>query len=243
MAAKLGLVLKHPISPLAFRAAIFALLLYWLRAGTLPAAVFFILGASWLYFRPLFNSSTFIIALAVLLALAGLIVPQLSGAGLGLVSHAAIIYLAFLFFILLGLKNLVLVRRDRWYLLVSFSLFYLLLLNFFLIDRSSWFIGKWLFFGLLALGLFWELLKITAGQSGRKITAAALILTLIISQLLLIISWLPLNFAGSANLAMLAVFLLADLALNRSPSKKLVARDLLIYLALSAAVLLGAGWG
>lgn len=237
----------------AFKAVLFGLSLiysFWLAA---PVAV-------WFYFRPFFYSFVHLKLFLVFLILTGLTFAHFDGGGiswlapipvLGTVSGPAAAVFAGLFYLILGLKNLIFVKRRYWYLILNLSLLYLVFLNFFLIDQSTGFALKWLGFLALVYLLIRDLLIGPMGLVGPigpvgPITVAAGVLTLIIGESLWLISWLPIGFLNSANLAALFLFLLMDLTINHfwgTLRRRLVLKDLGLFLGLLIVIFLTSKWG
>ncbi len=249
METKLKYLSKNPISQLAFRAAFFGLLLFWFyQVGTLTAIFFLLLATAILYFRSLHNALIFLPSLIILMIIAFGTTAIITST---LFSVLLASFLAVLFFLILGLKNLVLIKRRGWYLFLNFSLFYLAFLNFFLIDKSSLFVGKWLLFLVLVFGLSRELLSVLIASSednkvkSNRLLIASVVMTMIIGQLLWLVSWLPIGFLSSANFMILIVFLFSDLFLNHfwgKLRKKIIVKDLLLFFILSSVIFLASSW-
>lgn len=239
MAIKLKSVLRNPILPLAFKALIFSWFLYgfFIAGGFWWAAV--VLGAAMIfYFKPLFNILVLRLSFGVLLVLALLMKAD------NFEWLAAIVFGA-LFLIILGLKNYVLIRRTVWYLILNFSLLYLAFLNFFMIDRSSFYILKWLGFVILIFFLFKELLRLLAFGWFGKTTIYSGLLALVVGELMWVVSWLPIGFLNSAALMMLVVLLMSDMTINYylgTLKTKLIIKDFGLFLLLFLVVLLTARW-
>lgn len=219
MGIKLQSALKSPILQLAFKSALvglgffYSLWLGWLIAG-------------WFYFRPSFNSSAFLSLFALFLFLS-FMDPYL----------LVLIILSVLFGILLGLKNMVLVNRQLWRSVLIFSLFYLSFLEFYEIGNFL-FPLKWLLFVFIVWLLFVELFKGFLDQPHRVLSLTS---ALIIGELMWIINWLPIGFLSSANITILAVFLIADLAAyyyRKKLSQKLIIKGIVLFFILLILVLL-----
>lgn len=228
MVTKLKSVLTNPISRLLFKAALVGFTFLW---SPIAAALF----SLWFYFRPLFYAfnylSLFIIWLAMLFWLP--------------VNWMTAVFLSFLFFILIGLKDLLLIEKSRWRLVLSFSLFYLVFINFFLLDKSSFFTLKWLVSLLLILFLFNYIFKLFLPELIGKLGIISLIATLIIGEFFWVISWLPLGFLNAANLMALLTFLVSDLIIHyyrRSLGKRLLIKDSILFIVLFLFILLTSQW-
>ncbi|HCX45353.1 TPA: hypothetical protein DGT35_02000 [Patescibacteria group bacterium] len=249
METKLKYLSKNPISQLASKAAVFGLLLFWFyQVETLTAIFFLLLVTGILYFRSLHNALVFLPSLVILLIISlgtTVIITTTSS------SFLLAAFLSFLFFTILGLKDLVLIKRKSWYVFLNFSLFYLAFINFFLIDKSSLFVGKWLIFLVLAFSLLRELLMVLIAPSkenrvkNNRLLAASLVMTMIIGQLLWLVSWLPISFLSSANLMILIVFLFSDLSLHHfwgKLRKRIIFKDLALFLIFSLVIFLTSSW-
>ncbi|MFH1759324.1 MAG: hypothetical protein ABH822_02050 [Patescibacteria group bacterium] len=238
MVAKLKSVWKNQISQLAFKAAIFGLLLLWFGYGhSLPAAAALVVGVMWLYFKPFFNPVAMLRPFSVFLILAFWTTTVTF-------SYIAVVFLAFLFFVILGLKNLILVRRKGWRAFLDISLLYLGFLNFFLLDKSSLFFLKWGGFLVVFYLLFGDLLR-TVRAPDDKVGVVGGVLTLIAAELLWVVSWLPIGFLASANLMILVSLLMVDLLAGYFKGKlrqKMIIKDLMVFLVLLAVVLLTSRW-
>ena len=133
-------VLKNPALQLALEAVILSFLLYWSFFSWL-AFIAFIFAVFYFYFSPSFSwqeyLSSFLILFVSSLALRPLI-PAESWWGIAF-------YAGFfgLFFILLGVKNLVFINRQLLYHFFNNTLFFLVFLVFFLTNKSELFLLKY----------------------------------------------------------------------------------------------------
>jgi hypothetical protein len=134
---------------------------------------------------------------------------------------------------------------------LNFSLFYLAFINFFLVDKSSLFVGKWLIFLVIVFGLSRELLMVLIAPSkenrvkNNRLLAASAVMTMIIGQLLWLVSWLPISFLSSANLMILIVFLFSDLSLHHfwgKLRKRIIFKDIALFLIFSLVIFLTSSW-
>ena len=249
MATKLKYLSKNPIFQLASRAAVFGLLLFWFyQVETLTAIFFLLLITGILYFRSLHNAFAFLPSLVILLVISLGTTAIITTTSFSFLLAA---FLTFLFFVILGLKDLILIKRRNWYLFLNFSLFYLVFLNFFLIDKSSLFVGKWLLFLVLIFGLSRELLMVLIAPAEEnktkrtRLLVASAVMTMIVGQLIWLVSWLPISFLSSANFMILIIFLFSDLSLHHfwgKLRKRIIFKDLLLFLILSLVILLSSSW-
>ncbi len=228
MAAGLKLVLNNQIFQLAFKVFISGLALLWS-----PWA--FLVAALWLYFRPLLNAFTFFYSFAVFLFLA----LWMAGADIFLLRIFLAAFFSFLFFIILGVKNMVLVNRKKWHAILIISLIYLLLISYFIVDKSQWFFLSWLLFAGLIFILVRELFTAVLPP------VFILVVVFIISQLLWVVNWLPIGFLNSSNLVILSILLLLDLLANyhqKNINRRLLIKDIGVFLFLLAIIFLTSSW-
>jgi len=216
MAIKLKSVLKNPQLQLAFKALIFGGFLVLAKLGGLGVVpvIFFLLTAFLLYSRPLFNAFSFIVSflLLVIVSLSVLKIFPYEGNYFLL----AVFFSSFLFYLLLGVKNLVFIDRAFWFNFFGLALFYAVFLIFFWADKSTFFVIKSLLLFLVVLFLSRDFLSISVPDYPfpQKKTLASWLLAFIMLELAWVISLLPLGFINSANLAIMSVFLLGDVTIN-----------------------------
>ncbi len=235
MAIKLRLVLKNPQSRLAFKALIFGGLLALVKFSNfalLPTAVF-LAAALILYLRPIFQTFHYGSQLIVLLLVSLLLNWELSRfAPLAILASAA------LFYLLLGIKNLVFVDRQRAGWLFYLGLFYLTLLVFFVLATpSDRFIFNLLGFFVVSLFLFNGILK------GSPIWSW--VPSFLLTQSAAAIAFLPIGFLQQTNLAFLIAWLLSDLIFKyrqKVLNPKVVFQDLTVFILLSIVIFLTSQW-
>lgn len=220
MATRLKLILKKPIFGLAFKGLVFGAFLYFYYLNpSLWRGLIFAVAAFWLYNQPIFNFSSLLPTLLVLLSLALGIGEQA-----GLLNLISLAVLTFLFAIILGIKNLILINRLAWHYFITFVLSYLVFLNFFLLDKSSFFSVKWLAALLLIVLLFRDIFS-------QRATVA--IMALLIGEIIWLTNWLPIGPLSSANLSMLClVFLVDALHYHRLEWKKVGLFIVLLFVVL-----------
>lgn len=249
MAIKLRLVLKNQIFQLASKALFFGLFLHLLvLGGGVVAASFFMVIVVWLYVRPLFNTSLLLSSFSVLLFLSFWIIDDLSyisSLPFPYVHWMIIAIVSFLFFLILGLKNLIFIRRKIFFIFLHCALVYMTLINFFLIDKSSFFLGKWLLFVLIFYLLFYEFFFILARGARDRIAFVSAICAVGIGEMMWIVSWLPLGFLNSSNLLMTTVLLIEDITTHHYRSmltRNIVVKDFFIYGVLMAVIFATSTW-
>lgn len=225
MVIKLKSISKIPTLGLAFKGLIFGAFLYFYYLNpSIWRGMILVVLALWLYSQSLFNFSSFLPTLFVLLFLALWI-----GWRANFLSFFSLASIVLVFAVVLGVKNLIITHRVAWYYLINCILGYLVLLNFFLLDKSSLFPLKWLLAITLLTLLFWGLVQ-------SRI--ALLVIILLIGEMVWLVSWLPIGPLSSANLAMLALlFLLEALHYQRLSWKKLG-----LFIILATAIFSSSYW-
>lgn len=245
MATGLRLRLRTPQSASALKAAVFAgfFALAALGKGGFIPSLIFLLAALLLYAAPLFRTTRFLaswlaivfialfaartIALPVPLALVGLI-------------------LTCLFWALLGVKDLLFVRRREWHRLTHLALAYLL--SLLVVLRP----GTALFDVPLAVVLLFlltrELLAASYGDVVRSAAlrnAAAALLAFLWAEALWAFRLLPLGFLNVANAAFLVFFIASDLALRALAggiTRRLALARLTLFVVLLLAIFATSRW-
>lgn len=229
MATVLRSVWKSPKSLLAFKGGLFGLSFLYSPWLAVPMGL-------WLYFKPLFYHSFTLLRLFCVFLI---IVITTS------VSWLSAVVFGFLFFVILGLKNLIFIRRRYWRLLLVFSLFYLVFLNFFLINQSSFFALKWLGTVFLLVLLMQDLIRALITPVTANMIVAGWLSAFLLGQAVWIISWLPIGFLNSANLAVIMALLLVDLNVNYfwgTLRRGLIVKDLALFLVLFLIILGTSQW-
>ena len=203
MATKLKLVLQNPKLRLAFKALAFAGLIILLRFQNfnLVSIALFAAGAIFLYIKPLFRTFELLLPFAVLAVVALLITNLIAW---GVYFWIAVIYFTALFFILLGIKDLVVVRREFWRRFLNLALIYPVFLLFFFQNETS--------YGIKILLLFLALLILLKELLKKRLPTWVLALFLI--EGVWAIALLPLGFISAANLAVLTYWTLTEFAIN-----------------------------
>ena len=175
MEEKLRSILKRSHWSLAIRAAVFALA--WLFIAPLSFAAFAVV-ALYLYFFPAFRSLRLFLPFVILLVLSA--ISPASG-------WVALLFGA-MFFILLGIKELVLVDRVSMYQYLCLLILFLCYLNYF--SRfQTWLNGALLVAALLAAAFYFLI-----GDGKRHIRAAIATAAFIIWQITAALLFLPQTF-------------------------------------------------
>lgn len=206
MDLKLKSVLRSQQSTLLFKALIFLGFLALVYIGNFKfiPILFFLVTAVFLYSKPIFNTFYLWASFFILLILALISPPSFLGAA----------FYAFLFYIILGLKNLVFINRLNWHQALHLSLFYALFMIFWGASDGAPFLLK--LAGVFAASLFLirEFFKMAAIDFSKRRVVASWVIALLITEAVWAISWLPIGFLNSSALALLMVFVLINLTLH-----------------------------
>src|SRR3989344_5338932 len=123
-------------------------------------------------------------------------------------------FYAFLFYIILGLKNLIFINRANWHQALHLLLFYALFIHFWNIGDEATFLLRLVGIFAASLLLIREFFKVVAVDSPKRRVVASWVLALLITEAVWVISWLPIGFLNSSPLASLIVFTLINLTLQ-----------------------------
>ncbi len=257
MLKKLKSVLKRALKSrgsllvLALKSVAFALLLY-LAIDSWFFLLIFALTAFYLYFRPLFNSRQLLWSFLILFLISVLVLKNefLTQNPWFLV---LIIILSILFGLILGIKNLVFIKREPLYYILNGLLFLITFILFFISEKSELFFFKYLFTGLAAFLLSREFLIFNLGESlesfklmtpsRRNLTALAF--GFLMLQATWTIAVLPLGFLNSASLALLIALILEDFFIEHwsgAMNRKIILRNITLFLVLGLVILGASRW-
>ncbi|OGY64276.1 MAG: hypothetical protein A3B92_00625 [Candidatus Harrisonbacteria bacterium RIFCSPHIGHO2_02_FULL_42_16] len=230
---------------LFLKAVIFAAVLY-LAAWSdfrIISSIFFIIAAVVLYARPIFSGYQIWRAFTVLLVVAILGMKIVSGTALFFPAPLAF---AFIFYLILGIKDYLFIKRSRIYYIAALLLFYSIFIIFFLADKSDWFAFKYGAVVLASYFLFWEWLGIITSFSFPKremvISSAAALAT---GQILLATAFLPIGFLSAANFMLLFVFILNEFILKHfmgGISREFLIKRLILFFLLAGLIFWTSGW-
>lgn len=175
-------------------------------------SLIFIAVASILYSRPFLEKYPTKSAFLVLLPTAMLSLEMIEGSSLVL---PAVLFFSVIFYLILGIKNFMFIRRSRLYYVSALLLFYSIFSLFFLADKSELFLLKYSLVFLASYLLLREWLAlISAFQYPERERVAALLGSFLLLQLLWATALLPIGFLNSANLMLLFTFVIAELLVN-----------------------------
>lgn len=228
MEEKLKSVLRITQLRLILKAVIFAVLLFWVKiSGFAVLAVFlFVLINSFLYFRGRgHNDSQTIYSFFVLLFV--------SLFGTGMLSHVqflvpAVVFFSFLFYLVLGIKELIFTHRNEYNYAKNILLFYSIFLIYFLSNKYDWFFVKYLLVFISAFLLIHEWLSWLEQGFPKRRQIIALVFSFLILQLLWAVSLLPFGFINSAAVLTLFVYVMLDFCKHHfkgTVNKELILKD------------------
>jgi hypothetical protein len=218
---------------------LFGFLIAWLDPGLSSSrAIIFIFLAALLYIRPIFNGLAILRSFAVLLLLSIFIPESLYGFKLFPVIHGL------LFFLILGLKEFVLVHRVFWHEALFAVLAYetLLLHSIFYSQYPllSSLAAVFIFSALLS-----ELISREAVAEPRRIWLASGVLSLLALSGLWIGRVLPLGFWNTANLVALGMLFFVEMLLrfyNGKLTRAMVVSRVIVVMLLLALIFLTSRW-
>src|SRR3989344_3237191 len=237
MVGKLKLALKSPVSPLALRATFLAIAIFWLRTGDFSFFKFLFFGTLFifLYLKPALGATKFIVS-AIVLGVVIVFAPQVSE----LVGFYVNLALSALGFLLLGIKNLIFVRRQNLYYLMHLVLMVGLASLF-----SLGIISPILFF-ILAFSIFREFYIVMTPEKPELLSLVATLEGMLIMQVAWATSFFPTSFLVSAAVLVLLTFLFHDVLLHyfkNTFSRDVATRSITIFIVLASLILILPVWG
>lgn len=236
---------------LALKAAAFAVLFYFAGSSDF-FLLLFILASSYFYYRNYWNAKHFLASFVVLLAICLIALWRLGGQN-ALLSTILAVFFGVVFFMLLGIKNMIFSHRTLPYYFLNTFLFAAALLAFFSADKSSSFVLEYLGLGAASFLLFREFLnfnyEISLGQIALPILSKRSLKALVFAFLVLELSWivalLPIGFLNATSLALLFILLLEDLSLhnwNGTLTRRIALRDTTFFIVISFVIMVFSRW-
>lgn len=236
MEKKLKSIFRAPLLALVLKSAIFGGFLFLLKLGEfgiLPILFFLAVAL-------LLSSGALHISFLILLAVSTATIWILDG---WLFLVLAIVLFSALFYVTVGIKELLFVHRLEWSFVRNLVLFFGIFLLFFLCDKSSFFLIKYLsvFVAcfLLLREWFWSL-----GFVKRPLLVA-LVLAFIIFEFLWATALLPLGAINAAALMVLITYILSDFIRHHfqgTLSRQLVLKRITIFVLLLILIFGTASW-
>ncbi len=194
-----------------------------------------------MYFRPIFNNFTYVRSFVFLLGL--ILVTPIFFSGLYNILVFALFVVAF--YIILALKEFVLVKRIWWHYSLVISLLYLAtFVASFKVNPDNFFSIT----ALLALSSFVvmsEFTKVSLEINNPKSLLISGVFAFLIFQGFWVASILPLGVIGSANLVALGIFMFMDLATNFYTHKlnwRFIWQRIVLFSALAAVLFSSVKW-
>jgi len=245
MEERLKSVFKTSQLRLILKALVFAGLLLWVKFsgfGILPVLAFWVLNLAMYYREPEHGKTELFYSFAILLIV--------SIFGVSLLSHfefllAAVAVFSFIFYLSLGIKGLVFVRRAEWNRIKDFLLLYSIFIGYFLSDKYDWFYAKYLFVFIAAFFIASEFISWMDIGFPKRQRLAALVFAFLILQLLWAVSILPIGFINSATLMLAFSYLILNFSVSHfagSINKNLIVKNSIILFFALVAILFLADW-
>mgnify|MGYP001617633046 CR=1 FL=1 len=235
MATKLKSVFHSQQLRLAVKALIFGGFLVLAKIGNLSLfpVLFFLAVASFLYFKPIFNPINQLNNFALLLVVSVIFAKLLNNFDYFLGSA---VFASIIFYLILGVKDLVLIKRDLWARLISLAMVMAIAFLFF---NSAAFSGS--AFKIITLFIGYYLVFRGAFNNNALTLSAALVLL----ELSLVARLLPLTSLNAASFILLGYFVLTDLIggfINKTINRKLILTDITIFIVLSLLIFASTEW-
>jgi hypothetical protein len=242
-----------PLTSIVVKGVLFSLLLFYVQGtgfATWPTLLFSAVALI-SYFQPIMKRFTFGTSLILLIALALLVTSrftitlpvQLHAGTLGQLIFAAAF--GFLFAILLGIKNIVLVRRRQWYTILFIAQVYSICLLFFTTLNP---IPSWRGMLVMAACIYMLLREYWQAQDhspSRALTVTTLAISLLSIEMAWVICLLPLGFSKAASLLTLTIIMAAgivDRYVRGNLHARFLRNSLLLFLALVVIMFYSVRW-
>ena len=204
MEIRLRSVLRNPQLPLIVKAILFGGFLALAKIGNMQLfpILFFLAITLFLYAKPLFRTLLFLTPLFFLVTLA---ILMARAAAWEIFALLVIPAMSFLFYLLLGIKQLVFVRRELWLRVMYLSFGYASMVLFFAASPEH----RWSAFVALLVGLF----LLLRGMFSKQYLSSVVLL-LLLAEAVWGISLLPFGPIHAASAAFLIYFFVTDLVWN-----------------------------
>ena len=254
MLKKLKSVLESPrglLSLLVLKAILFLVLLVFLGRNSIWLAGFFLI-VLYLYFRDSLNVEDFLSSFLILLS-GSLIAIRIPAQDNFWFAVGVATFFAILFFVLMGIKNLIFIHRTVPYYFLNSLLFSVVFILFFYFDKSNFFAFKYLLSGLAILFLFREFLDFNRESIPNPIQSSvlakknllALALAFLTLEFMWVVSLLPIGFLNSASSLLLFILVLDDLLLHLwsgTINRHVVLRNTTIFLLINVLIFMFSRW-
>ena len=197
-----------------------------------------------LYARPLHKAHEYptIFAFILMLVISVAAMALFSGGGSFLV---ALIF-SLIFYLLLGIKEHLIVNRGKIYYMTILGILYVCYLFFFASDKSNWFLLKYLAIIVAIFLLFreWLVLATNFNFPKRQLLVACAV-ALIIGQMLWATALLPIGILSASNILMLFTFISGDFIFKHfigGISRKFIIQQSIIFLTFAALIFFTSNW-
>ncbi|PIR86652.1 MAG: hypothetical protein COU11_04025 [Candidatus Harrisonbacteria bacterium CG10_big_fil_rev_8_21_14_0_10_49_15] len=258
---KIGNVQAWPsVQPIFWKALTFTLFFLILEVEQFPVllVIIFVIVAFILYAKPLFKTRSLLVSFVVLIPLSLLVASRFAisfePAGLpttiSFSAWAFALLFGLLFYIMLGIKYLVFIRRKEAYHFLHLALFYLAFVLYFSATPThiASVIGHSLImiiFTLLMLREFFSIVSITDQSQANTARIARWVLVLLILQALWVINLLPIEFSNAASLATLFAFIIIEITrryFENGLSARFLRWNFLVFITLTGLIFLTSQW-
>ncbi len=235
---------KGSILPLALKSVVLGILFFFaLATGKWFFITIFVLLGCYFYFVPNVNSRQFLASFLIILLFPAFLRQFLDSGWFLTISLA---YSA-IFFVLLGLKNLIFINRRPIYCFLNGILVFTIFSLFFWSDKTgAFFFAKYVLVFFVSLFLFKEFLNVSSeSHSAQKNNLFAWSVSFLVLQIVWALSFLPINFLNAGALTLLIVLIFQDFILGRisgSMDRKLILRNITIFIALTLAIFGASSW-
>ena len=201
------------------------------------------MAAFYFYLSPFFNIKRPLPSFFILLIFSLVVSARFSGP----IYWVLAILFGFLFFLFLGVKNLIFVNRQPLYYLFNNLLLMASFIFFFNSDKSQWFFIKYIMVFLIAFILFKEFLAISSPRliGEQRINLVAFSFSFLILQFVWAIGLLPFSSLNSASLVLLIILILQDFIIHHlagTINRRVVLRNATIFLVLNLVVFAASKW-
>jgi hypothetical protein len=234
MVARLGSALKTHTSQLIIKATVASLVLLWMRLASFPFWLVLLFLAFYItfYTKPAVNIGRFFTS-GLILAIIPFHVSKLPG-------YLEIFFSSswgIMFFFLIGVKNLILLKRNSTYRLLNTILIALLCVFLF---RSFSFWGQIIVF-VLFLSLLRESYVVSTESNKKRSTLIASVESILLIEFAWVTLFLSLSILENAMIIVLSAFAFYDVAfhyLSGDLSRSIVIKNMAIFAALSIIAVL-----
>lgn len=246
---------SKPTVALFIKAFTFGLLLLFVETQdfkTLPVLIF-LFFALLFYFQPIFKTFSLLTSLIALVTLSLLVTSEFAIAfkhagfestiPVGMVIFAAAF--SVLFYLLIGVKNLLFLRRRQCYYVLHFVLLYLGFGLFFSADTSTSFLMKSLYLFIFSALMLREFFKFQE-HTGKKLTRLSVfVIAFMITQFAWALSLLPILFSSAAGILTVSAYMASEFTsrhLNGTLDARFIRRSFVLFISLMLVIFLSSTW-